>query len=322
MLVTEVAGRKTGRLRCAQRECSRESPFVRVASGEAGVVGRRAVSGSFALGGLTERSGVTYLWAMAADTPSIGVEPAARAAQRAVILAAGRGVRLGPLTAVSPKPLVLVNGKSILARQLEFLEMVGVREVLIVTGYLAETLQEAAQAVSSGIDLHFVQNHEYASTNSAHSLFLARDFIRAGGFIVEGDAVFAPQVAPFVRQAARSAPGDLIWFATPWEPAMEGCLLERQGDRVVAIRIERSAREPGPSGGQKSCGLLFVTAGAASRFVGVLDQEGPSYRTRYYDLLLGASLHQLDIRLALIETGLWAEIDTPEDLAAASELFP
>ena len=57
---------------------------------------------------------------------------------RAILLAAGMGTRLRPLTLTTPKSLVKVNGQPILERQIEFLKEKGINEIIIVTGYLKE----------------------------------------------------------------------------------------------------------------------------------------------------------------------------------------
>ena len=57
---------------------------------------------------------------------------------RAILLAAGMGTRLRPLTLDTPKSLIEVNGRPLLERQIEFLRERGVEEIIVVTGYLAE----------------------------------------------------------------------------------------------------------------------------------------------------------------------------------------
>ena len=57
---------------------------------------------------------------------------------RAILLAAGMGTRLRPLTLDTPKSLIEVNGRPLLERQIEFLRERGVEEIIVVTGYLAK----------------------------------------------------------------------------------------------------------------------------------------------------------------------------------------
>ena len=57
---------------------------------------------------------------------------------RAILLAAGMGTRLRPLTLETPKPLIKVNGESIIERQIKCLKEIGIDEIIVVTGYLHE----------------------------------------------------------------------------------------------------------------------------------------------------------------------------------------
>ena len=60
---------------------------------------------------------------------------------RAILLAAGMGTRLRPLTLTTPKSLISVNGQPMLERQIEFLKEKGIDEIIVVTGYLNEKFE-------------------------------------------------------------------------------------------------------------------------------------------------------------------------------------
>jgi len=93
---------------------------------------------------------------------------------RAIILAAGRGSRLAPLTDDRPKPLVDVLGRSLLLRTLDRLREVGIddRAVVIVTGYRAEMIEAVMRR--EGLRCELVLNPRWHDWNNFYSLLVAR----------------------------------------------------------------------------------------------------------------------------------------------------
>ena len=114
--------------------------------------------------------------------------------QRAVILAAGMGARLRPLTADVPKCLVEVDGQLILLRALRALAAQGVTEVVIVVGYQADAIRRRVGARFAGLDIHYVDAPRYATTNNICSLWDAREFCDQDILLLEGDVVFDDDV--------------------------------------------------------------------------------------------------------------------------------
>jgi choline kinase len=105
----------------------------------------------------------------------------------AIILAAGSGSRLLPHTAHRPKCLTTIGGQPILRYQLAALRQCGIERIVIVVGYLSEHIRTY---VDSSVEL--VENHDYASTNSSYSLWLAREHARNGFIHLNSDLLFEP----------------------------------------------------------------------------------------------------------------------------------
>ena len=99
-----------------------------------------------------------------------------------IILAAGQGTRLRPLTDNCPKCMVQLAGRSLLDWQLETARAVGCDEVIVVGGYLADQLRRPG--------LKVVINEEYDRTNMVHSLFCAEEFFDDGFVLSYGDIVY------------------------------------------------------------------------------------------------------------------------------------
>ena len=86
---------------------------------------------------------------------------------RAIILAAGQGTRLRPITNDKPKCLTPLNGKSLLARQVEVLETAGIRDIWVIGGYRIDQIKALGYAC--------IENPKFATTNMVSTLFCAQD---------------------------------------------------------------------------------------------------------------------------------------------------
>lgn len=105
--------------------------------------------------------------------------------KRAIILAAGFGMRMVPINLETPKSLLEVNGEKIIERQIRFLHEAGVKEIFVIVGFLKEEFEYLIDEF--GVKL--IVNSEYASKNNLHSLFLAKKHLN-NCYIVPGDVWF------------------------------------------------------------------------------------------------------------------------------------
>ena len=108
---------------------------------------------------------------------------------KALILAAGMGTRLAPLTDDRPKCLVDVAGEPILYHQLSMLDRVGVEECVVAIGYKGDMIVDHFGASFGSISLTYVNNPWYAETNNIYSLNLLKPFIDDDCVLIEGDVL-------------------------------------------------------------------------------------------------------------------------------------
>jgi|SRR3989344_5117311 len=101
---------------------------------------------------------------------------------KAIILAAGRGSRMGILTAEKPKCLTILNGKPLIEHQISALTQAGLKEIGIVTGYMAECLTQ--------YDLKKIYNPLWQNTNMVHSLLCAQEWLETDDCIVSYSDIF------------------------------------------------------------------------------------------------------------------------------------
>ena len=109
---------------------------------------------------------------------------------KAIILVAGRGTRLKPLTDKVHKCLTKVNDTPILFNALRHLQNNGVREVILVVGYLGEQIRREVGQKFGKIKVSYVNNPIYFKTNTGYSLWLAMKKIEESILILEGDVFF------------------------------------------------------------------------------------------------------------------------------------
>lgn len=105
--------------------------------------------------------------------------------KRAIILAAGVGERLHPVTLDVPKPLVKVNGKRMIDTIISALHKVGIEEIYVVTGYMKEKFYELENEYKY---LSIIENPYYDTCNNISSLYVARDFL-CDALIMDGDQI-------------------------------------------------------------------------------------------------------------------------------------
>lgn len=238
---------------------------------------------------------------------------------RAIILAAGFGSRLMPLTADRPKGMVALAGLPLLARQIDVLRAGGVHDIHVVGGYLADRLQVLGCPV--------VHNPAYDSTNMVESLFCARDLLDGSTDVLMcyGDIVYESRVL----QAVLAGAGEIVITADRrwrnlWQARMEDYAGDVETFRIGADgRVLELGKRPRSLDEVQAqyIGLVRFPAAVHARLRAF--HEGLD-RTASYDgqpfpkMYMTSFLQQLidagwDARPALIDGG-WLEVDTLEDL--------
>lgn len=136
--------------------------------------------------------------------------------RRAIILAAGIGKRMRPITWSTPKPLVKVNGVRVIDTIIQGLRVNGITEICIVVGYLKEQFRFLEREYPG---IFFIENPYYDKCNNIASLYVARDFIEEA-MILDGDqliynaAVLAPQFQRSGYNAVWSEDETKEWLMT------------------------------------------------------------------------------------------------------------
>lgn len=238
---------------------------------------------------------------------------------RAVILAAGFGSRLMPLTSDRPKGMVSLLGISILARQISVLQASGISDISIVGGYLAQRLET--------LGLPTILNPDYQTTNMVESLMCARVLMDGSQDLIMayGDIVFEPRVLDSLLRED----GEIVVVADRGWRRLWSARMDDYSSDVETFRIR-------PDGGiaelgkrpesldeveAQYIGLVRFPACSHARLLAFYDgldrrvtYDGQPflkmYMTSFIQLLIDGGWQ---VRPALIDNG-WLEVDTLEDL--------
>ncbi len=255
---------------------------------------------------------------------------------RAIIVAAGRGRRLGTETDDIPKCMVPVAGQPILHWQLHALASAGISDVVVVGCYHADRI-----APPAGSAVRFVENPEWPRNNILASLLYAEAEMADGFFFSYSDIVFAPAVARALAAAATGPTAADISLVVDrrWEDAYVGrtehplpeAELARVDDLPGGPAVTRVGKQavPREQAAGEFIGLAhFSRAGAAALraewaralAAGGLDVaygRAPALRHAYLTDALNAIADGGRRMAPVLIDGEWREIDTGQDLASA-----
>ena len=255
---------------------------------------------------------------------------------KAIVIAAGRGKRLGVHTEEIPKCMVLVGGRPMLEWQWRAMKSAGVDELVIIRGYKGDVLERFVADL--GIPARYVDNREWETNNILLSLACARTEIDGPCLFTYSDIIYTPDVA----QAVVAAPGPialvvdrdfrLIYEGRTEHPLEEGEVCDLAPDGRIARVGKRALPAADAVGEFIGLGKLDA-AGAAlvgsaldelvARFHGKDDlpfQRAARFRNAYLTDLLQELIDAGHPAWPAFIHGRWREIDTGQDLERARVL--
>ena len=236
-----------------------------------------------------------------------------------LVLAAGPGRRLHPLTAGLPKTLLpLANGRTILDLALANLRRVGLEKVVVVTGFAAERVEERVPDLErrNGVQLELVFNERAEEWNNAYSLWLAREAFRGGALLVNGDTVHPVAV----EQSLLAARGPDVLLAVD-----EGKPLGREEMKVVLARdgsLRRISKEVDPADAAgEYVGVALIEPSGAGPLAEALETTWRRDPSLYYeDGFQELAERGGSVRVAPVGAVEWVEVDDSADLTRAREI--
>jgi choline kinase len=236
---------------------------------------------------------------------------------KAVILSAGRGRRLSPLTDTRPKCLLSVGGKSVLEWQVQMLSRCGVGRITVVTGFGAELVEETLSAQDlPGTELRTLFNPRYDVSDNLISCWAARDEMKEDFILLNGDTLFEPGVAARLLAGGR-APVNVAVCSKRFYDADD---MKVQCDDGVLRQIGKGLA-PAETDAE-SIGMLLFRGEGPRLFCEALDRAVTSAQAvRQWYLSVVHAMAAEGIVGAVSVDGLeWAEIDYIRDLETAEQM--
>ncbi len=245
----------------------------------------------------------------------------------AIILAAGQGTRLRPITDEIPKCMVEVNSKPMLNWQLDTLQSVGIENIIVVTGYKESKINDSR--------IKKVFNEDYASTNMIYSLFCAEEYIKGNVIITYGDIIYSKEVLKKLIEDERDIviASDEDWQEY-WESRCDDPLSDaetfKKGENETVQSLGKKAKNVDEIEGQ-FIGMIKLSPKGVERikkeYHSCKDDDecssnawgsGRDLKNAYMTDLMNLFAKNGELFFNSIHRG-WFEVDDPEDLDVAEK---
>ncbi len=239
-----------------------------------------------------------------------------------IVLAAGAGTRLLPLTESLPKTLLTVDGeRTILDVAVANLAAANVEAIVIVTGFAAAEIEIRVDdlAARHGVSVTTLHNERW-DLNNSYSLWLAGAHLEQGAVIVNGDTLHPASVVQRLLERAAATPTFDVALAVDDRKALGAEEMKVLVDD--AGRVTRISKEINPRAAHgEYIGVAYVPAGSASGVVAALEATWTRDSTLYYEdgfqALADSGGHLESVSIGTVE---WVEVDDHIDLAPARSI--
>ena len=236
---------------------------------------------------------------------------------KAIILSAGQGSRLGHLTDDRPKCLIDFGGRTLLDRQLDTLAANGVRQAVVVTGFRDELIEAAIARRSGGPKVRTVYNPFYKVADNLGSLFMARAELSGDCLVWNGDTLVSDSL--MARVVGNKRPGICVTIdRKDGYDADDMKVVVAPDGRLKAI----AKRLPRDQVNGESIGLLAFRAGGAERFREAIERDMRTGEgtTIWYLRVIHHIAERSEVWTLDIDGEQWGEVDFPDDVDRARAL--
>lgn len=243
---------------------------------------------------------------------------------KAIVLAAGLGGRMRPLSDRVHKGMLPVGGRTIIERIVDGLLAIDVKDILVVTGYRSAEVQAFLSAQYPELPIRYVRNSRYRETNNIVSLAMALDAIEIDSdvVLVECDVLFDPGL---LGRLTSPQPGNIA-LVDRYRPGMDGTVVSVESGMITQVfPAHLQTEEFDYSGKYKTLNIYRFDRDFCrqrlqpllSCYANVIDSGC------YYELVLGMliNMQRERVRAESVDGSQWAEVDDPNDLAAARFTF-
>lgn len=227
---------------------------------------------------------------------------------QAVILAAGRGERMGSLTELTPKPMLRVAGKNLLEHKLDVLPN-NIDEVVIIVGYLGTEIQKYFGGEYEGKRILYVVQEKSAGT--ADALWQAKDLLHDQFLVLNGDDLYAQE--DLIRCMVHQDGWYLLVQDAP--DSYSGGIVETGEGSIISNITEGSHDHDGG----KACMNVYLLDTRV--FAAPLVPKAPGSTEYGLPQTVLAAAQQMRIPFRTEKADFWIQITSPDDLARAEEIL-
>ena len=236
----------------------------------------------------------------------------------AIILSAGRGSRLLPLTEDLPKCLLPIGLTTVLGMQLDTLFRAGIKKVSVVTGFNANMVEAEINGRPSGPNVKIIYNPFYQVADNLASCWMARKAMKPDFLLINGDTLFSPELLETVL----AAPMKPISVTIDKKDHYDGddMKVTLEGSRLLQIGKTLSPQE---THGESIGMLRFMGEGTRifKNEIKALMTNNKGTKSWFLSAIHGLAQNGIPVETINIQGSTWSELDTPEDYEICRELF-
>lgn len=241
---------------------------------------------------------------------------------KALILAAGFGKRLRPITNTIPKSMVEVNGTPLLVNAINNLTALDIRDIGIVVGHMADYIKERIGSEYNGATISYYENPRYLETNNIVSLYRAIDFCNDDMLMLECDIYYHNEML----KKLMAGEGDCSILVSPFNPqTMDGTVIRVNEDHAEELILGKwQGANFDYSNTRKTVNMYRFSKDFLTKYVPLIKWYVENMGEQsYYEKVLGSLLYlrELDFRVVEVPEEMWCEVDDAEDLARARARF-
>lgn len=232
---------------------------------------------------------------------------------RAILLAAGIGKRLRPLTDVTPKSLIRVGDKTVLERMLDSLIEVGVKEIYVVVGHLKEKIKKNIGRKYGDTPVRYILNRDY-KRGSVLSVWAARRYFDDDMLLMDSDVIFESEI---LNKLVNSKDENCLLMDKDYRKTGEEMKIAALNKRVVQIARDITERYDEIGEG---VGFLKLSKNYHKELLTVLEGTIADDEDSDYEVALDKLVKRIPVGFEEVAGFKWTEIDFREDIEKAKAL--
>lgn len=241
---------------------------------------------------------------------------------KALILAAGFGKRLRPITNTIPKSMVEVAGTPLLINALNILTELGIKEIGIVVGHMADYILDKIGNIYNGADIRYFRNDRYLETNNVVSLAVAEEFCNDDMLLMECDLFYEEEMI----KRLLAGEGECSILVSPFDKeTMDGTVIRVDGDTALELILGKWQSEDFDyTHMRKTVNMYKFSKDFADKYLKLINWYVANMgENSYYEKVLGSMLYfkEMDARVVEVPADMWCEIDDASDLDRANRRF-